>query len=78
MSGLRQRALHSLSMRNIDRAAALAQLGRVGEVKKAVDEILTVQPKFVDSPRRFPSCFILQDELVEQVLEGLTEAGLSR
>ena len=60
----------------IDRAAALGQLGRTTEANPVVDELLALQPKFADAPRRFLSCFIFQDELVEHVLEGLVKAGL--
>lgn len=60
----------------IDRAAVLGQLGHVSEAGKALAEIASLQPKFADDPRRFLSCFIFQDELVEHVLEGLVKAGL--
>ena len=60
----------------IDRAAALGQLGRASEAKKAVGQILNIQPKFADDPRRFLSCFIFTDDLVDHVLEGLDKAGL--
>lgn len=59
----------------IDRAAVLGQLGRDGEAKKAIDELLSVQPKFADDPRRFLKCFIFTDDLVDHILEGLTKAG---
>ena len=59
----------------IDRAAVLGQLGRSTEAKKAVDEILAIQPKFAADPRRFLSCFISSDDLVDHVFEGLDKAG---
>lgn len=59
----------------IDRAAVLGQLGRSAEAEKAVDEILMLQPKFENDPRRFLSCFIFTDDLVDQVLDGLKKAG---
>lgn len=59
----------------IDRAAVLGQLGRSGEAKKAIDELLSLQPKFADDPRRFLNCFIFTDDLVDHILEGLTKAG---
>lgn len=59
----------------LDRAAVLGQLGRDGEAKKAIDELLSVQPKFADDPRRFLKCFIFTDDLVDHILEGLTKAG---
>lgn len=59
----------------IDRAAVLGQLGRSAEANEAVDEILALQPKFEADPRRFLSCFIFTDDLVDQVLDGLKKAG---
>jgi hypothetical protein len=59
----------------IDRAAVLGQLGRSSEAKKAVAEILSIVPKFADDPRRFLSCFIFTDDLVDHVLDGLMKAG---
>jgi adenylate cyclase len=59
----------------IDRAAVLGQLGRSSEAGKAVDEILGIQPKFADDPRRFLNCFIFTDDLVDHVLDGLMKAG---
>ncbi len=60
----------------IERAAALGQLGKTDIAKLAVKEITSLQPGFVDNPRRYLKCFIMQDELVEHVLEGLLKAGL--
>lgn len=60
----------------LDRAAVLGQLGRSAEAKKAIDEMLRLQPKVADEPLHFLNCFIFQDELVEHVLEGLNKAGL--
>jgi hypothetical protein len=59
----------------IDRAAVLGQLGHSSDAKKAVDQILRIQPKFADDPRRFLNCFIFTDGLVDHVLDGLTKAG---
>ena len=54
----------------------LGQLGDVEAAKHAIDEMLHIQPKLADDPRRFLRCFIFQDELIEHVLEGLKKAGL--
>lgn len=59
----------------LDRAAALGQLGRVDEALAAIDQLLSLQPKFAADPRRFLRCFIFQEELVEHVLQGLHKAG---
>ncbi len=60
----------------IDRAAALGMLGRMREGQKAVSEIHALRPDLVLKPRRYLECFILQDELLEQVIEGLVKAGM--
>jgi hypothetical protein len=56
------------------RAGRTRQHGRA-EAKKAVDEIVTIEPKFADDPRRFLNCFIFTDDLVDHVLDGLMKAG---
>lgn len=60
----------------IERAAALGQLGRTDAAHMAIKEIMSVRPDFVDDPRRYLNCFIMQDELVDHVIEGLVMAGL--
>jgi adenylate cyclase len=60
----------------LERAAALGQLGRTTESEKAIGELLALRPDFTDHPRRYLECFILQDELVEHVADGLKKAGL--
>ncbi len=60
----------------LERAAVLGQLGRIEEARIALDEALAIHPDFADDPYRYLNCFILQDELVEHVIEGLRKAGL--
>jgi len=60
----------------VERAAALGQLGRSDAADIAIKEILSVRPDFVDDPRRYLNCYIMQDELVDHVIEGLVMAGL--
>ncbi len=61
----------------LERAAALGQLGRISEAELAIGELLKLRPDFADHPRRYLECYILQDELVEHVLDGLRKGGLS-
>jgi adenylate cyclase len=61
----------------LERAAALGQLGRTTESRKAIGELLALRPDFADHPRRYLECFILQDQLVEHVIDGLRKGGLS-
>ncbi len=62
----------------LERAAALGQLGRISEAQQAIGEMLKLRPDFADHPRRFLECYILQDELVEHVFDGLRKGGLYR
>jgi adenylate cyclase len=60
----------------LERAAALSQLGRTNKARKAIDEIISLYPDFINDPRRYLNCYIMQDELVDHVIEGLIRAGL--
>ena len=60
----------------IDRAAALGRLGRADEARGAIERLQALRPDFGDDPRRYLNCFIFTDDLVENVLDGLREAGL--
>lgn len=61
----------------LDRAAALAQLGRDDEASCALRDAVELRPLLARDPRRYLDCFILQDDLLEHVLDGLHKAGLS-
>jgi len=60
----------------IDRAAALGRLGRADEARGAIERLQALRPDFGDDPKRYLNCFIFTDDLVENVLDGLREAGL--
>lgn len=60
----------------LERAAALGQLGKTDAARMAVNEIIKVRPDFIDDPRRYLDCFVMQDELVDHLLDGLIKAGL--
>jgi TolB-like protein len=55
----------------VERAAALGQLGRIDEGRKAIHELLALYPDFFTNPRRYLNCYIMFDDLVDDVLEGL-------
>lgn len=59
----------------LDRAAALGQLGDRDNAIMAVNEIILLHPDLIDDPRRYLNCYIMQDELVDHVIEGLIKAG---
>jgi hypothetical protein len=69
-------AMPGLFWNPVDRAATLGMLGRVSEGRRAVREIQSLQPDFGRRPRRYLECYILQDDLLEGVIEGLTKAGM--
>jgi TolB-like protein len=56
-------------------AAALGQLGRHQEAKKAIEDLLALRPDFATAARQEYSKWY-DDEHVEQILEGLRKAGL--
>ena len=55
----------------VERGAALGKLGRYDEGRKAVEELLHLYPGFFDNPRRYLEMFILDDNLLENISEGL-------
>ena len=58
------------------RAAALGQMGRAGEAKAAVDELLKLVPDFAVWAHQMISYYVKVDDLVDAVIEGLQKAGL--
>ena len=54
-----------------ERAAALGKLGRYDEGRKAVRELLNLYPAFFDNPRRYLEMFIIDDDLLDDVIDGL-------
>lgn len=55
----------------VERAAALGKLGRYDEGRKAVRELLNLYPAFFDNARRYLEMFIIDDELLDDVIDGL-------
>jgi adenylate cyclase len=58
------------------RAAALGQLGRSTEARRALDELLQLRTDFPSSAPRHIGYFAKTDGLVHAILEGLSNAGL--
>ena len=58
------------------RAAALGQMGRNGEARKALDELLKLVPDFANSGRRLIGRYVKVDDLIDRIVEGLQKAGL--
>jgi tetratricopeptide (TPR) repeat protein len=58
------------------RAAALGQLGRSAEARRALDELLQLRTDFPTIARRRIGYFAKTDGLIDDILEGLRKAGL--
>ncbi|GJM07843.1 MAG: hypothetical protein DHS20C11_01190 [Lysobacteraceae bacterium] len=58
------------------RASCMGQLGMTDHAKPELAELLKLRPDFVDHGKRFISCFIAEDELVADLIDGLRKAGL--
>ncbi len=59
------------------RAAALGQLGRQSEAKKALSQLLKLEPDFATRGRWLVSRYVKVDEVVDRIIEGLEKAGLA-
>jgi len=59
------------------RAAVLGQLGRAEEAQPFVRDLLAQRPEFPVLARRFMSCFLIEDTLIEHLLDGLRKVGLT-
>jgi len=58
------------------RAVSLGQLGQKDEAKKAVGELLKLEPDFRGQGRRLISRYVKVDDLIDKIIEGLQKAGL--
>ena len=59
------------------RAAALGKLGREAEAKTAIGQLLILEPEFAARGRQLVGRYVKVDELVDQIVDGLREAGLA-
>lgn len=61
---------------SILRVAVLGKLGRIDAAKTHKDELLRLRPAFCTHGRRYLSCFLMEDSLVDDLVDGLRKAGL--
>lgn len=61
---------------SILRIAVLGKLDRVAEAMPHIDELLALRPGFSEHCRRYLSCFLMEDSLVNDLIDGLQKAGL--
>jgi len=59
------------------RAVALIQLGREGEAKAAVSQLLKLEPDFATRGRWLISRYVKVDDLIDKIIDGLEKAGLA-
>ncbi len=57
-------------------AAVLGQLGRIPEAQAAYQKLLSFRPDFPERARFYISCFLIKDDWVDHIIEGLEIAGL--
>jgi hypothetical protein len=58
------------------RVAAVGKLGRAGEAKPYVNELLATKPDFLKQPREILKLLFVLDDHVEMVWDGLYKAGM--
>jgi len=58
------------------RAAALGQLGRQKEAKKAIEQLLKMEPNFRNRANRMIGRLVKVDDLIDKIVVGLQKAGL--
>ena len=59
------------------RAAVHGKLHNMNEAQANIDQLLALKPDFEKKARYLISRFVKEEELVDQVMEGLREAGMS-
>lgn len=57
-------------------AAVLGQLGLPDEAAPLIERLLALRPNIREHGRRYMSCYLMEDDLVEQLTDGLRRAGL--
>jgi tetratricopeptide (TPR) repeat protein len=69
--------LHDFFWTPIRFAMIYAQLGRLDEARAALHEALALQPDFAQRPRHHIGAFVFPQEVIEQIIDGLSKAGLT-
>ncbi len=59
------------------RATVLAHLGRVAEARKEFETLLEWRPDFEEKGRRLMACYIRDQDLLEQIVEGFRKIGVT-
>jgi adenylate cyclase len=59
------------------RAATLGQLGRQKEAKRAVSQLLGLEPDFPSRGRWLIGRYVKVEDLIDMIIEGLRKAGLT-
>ncbi len=59
-------------------AAVLGKLGRINEAQAAYQKLLVSKPDFPEQSRFYIGCFLIKDDWVDRILEGLEIAGLKK
>ncbi len=72
-----QLAFHGNFWEPLVRGAALGQLGRIEEGKRAADDLLMYKADFRKKGRKLIKYFIKFDDIVEHVIDGLNKVGIN-
>lgn len=69
--------LHDFFWNPLIHAAAYGKLGKIDKARAALRRLLLLKPDFPQRARYYISSFIISDNWVTNIIEGLREAGLS-
>lgn len=57
-------------------AAIYARLGRADKAREAVASLPELNPDFVNQPRSYIAAYVFSEDVIEQIVEGLRDAGM--
>ena len=60
----------------LHRASLNGHLGRIPQARRALTELLALDPEFATHARQYIRGHVYQDDLVDTILDGLQRAGL--
>jgi adenylate cyclase len=60
----------------MDKAVATGLLGRTEAANDLLNKVIELQPDFANHPRHYAGVFVLEEDVLEKMLEGLVKAGL--